>query len=323
MPNNAHDNYAVSVMKRRQIVGHVPTTISRPCSVFIRNGGVIKCTVTGSRRFSADLEQGGMEIPCTYCLIGNESWLGKLSNLFKRSKKSGATATDGSKGCCCTVIKLEEVKCTPSTDSNETLVDLSATVSCTGDAKEDDVEDDLWVKCGRHTLKKADKEIIESGSELTDRHIQYAQQLIKNQFSTIGGLHSTLFQSQSRESLPDNSIQVIYCSARHHWIVVSNMECKKGVVNVYDSLFTFLDDETVAIVKNYFGDKSAKRKVKYNMAKVHKQKGTKDCGVYAVAFLTSLAYHHDPAEVQYCQDQMRSHPCDCFTKGKLVPFPLM
>ena len=66
-PENIHDRYTISVVKQRQIVGHVPRTISRPCSVFIQNGGVIKCTVTGNRRHCscADIEQGGMEIPCT------------------------------------------------------------------------------------------------------------------------------------------------------------------------------------------------------------------------------------------------------------------
>ena len=45
---NPHDPYAVSVLKWRQIVGHVPRTISRACSVFLRNHGTIKCTVTGN-----------------------------------------------------------------------------------------------------------------------------------------------------------------------------------------------------------------------------------------------------------------------------------
>jgi len=51
------------------------------------------------------------------------------------------------------------------------------------------------------------------------------------------------------------------------------MDCKKGVVNVYDSLFTSVDEETLGIIKNYFGDGStAKSKVYYNMATVQKQK---------------------------------------------------
>ena len=32
--DDPHDPYAVSVLKRRQIVGHIPHSISRPCSVF-------------------------------------------------------------------------------------------------------------------------------------------------------------------------------------------------------------------------------------------------------------------------------------------------
>ena len=37
--DNPHDPYAVSVLKYRQIVGHVPHSIYRPCSVFLRSHG--------------------------------------------------------------------------------------------------------------------------------------------------------------------------------------------------------------------------------------------------------------------------------------------
>ena len=66
--------------------------------------------------------------------------------------------------------------------------------------------------------------------------------------------------------------------------------------------------------------KVANAKFKYRMQEVQKQIGTKDCGVFAIAFLTSLAYNQDPVEIQYCQDQLR-HLCDCLMRGKLVPFP--
>ena len=91
-------------------------------------------------------------------------------------------------------------------------------------------------------------------------------------------------------------------------------------MNIYDSLFTSLDEETLATVNSYFGEKGSKRKVRYRMQEVQKQIGTKDCGVFAIAFLTSLAYNQDPVEIQYCQDQLR-HLCDCLMRGKLVPFP--
>ena len=65
---NSHDPLSVAVKKvidgRNTIVGHVPRRISPLCSVFIRRGGSIMCIVDGPRRYSADLPQGGLELPC-------------------------------------------------------------------------------------------------------------------------------------------------------------------------------------------------------------------------------------------------------------------
>ena len=74
---NTSDPYAVSVMKGREVVGHVPCKISRMCAVFMRNGGSIKCTVMVNRRYSCDLPQGGMEIPCLLRFFGEDKWLKK------------------------------------------------------------------------------------------------------------------------------------------------------------------------------------------------------------------------------------------------------
>ena len=57
---------AVSIMKRRQIVGHVPRSISRAYAVHLKSHGVVTCTVTGGREYSSDLEQGGLQIPVLY-----------------------------------------------------------------------------------------------------------------------------------------------------------------------------------------------------------------------------------------------------------------
>ena len=44
--DNPHNPYAMSVLKRRQIVGHIPRNISRPCLVFLQSHGMITCTVS-------------------------------------------------------------------------------------------------------------------------------------------------------------------------------------------------------------------------------------------------------------------------------------
>lgn len=64
-PFNSIDRYAVTVKNGDTVVGHLPKKISRLCSLFLRRGGSIMSTVTGRRRYSSDLSQGGLEIPCS------------------------------------------------------------------------------------------------------------------------------------------------------------------------------------------------------------------------------------------------------------------
>ena len=61
---NIHDPSAVAIRKDGSVVGHVPRALSAVCSSFICHGGLILCRVSGSRRYSADLPQGELEVPC-------------------------------------------------------------------------------------------------------------------------------------------------------------------------------------------------------------------------------------------------------------------
>ena len=70
---NPHDSYAVSVLKGETIVGHVPRFMLSICCMFVHRGGAISCIATGSRRYSADLPQGGLEVP-SIIIINKISW---------------------------------------------------------------------------------------------------------------------------------------------------------------------------------------------------------------------------------------------------------
>ena len=58
---NPHDPSTVAVKKGTVVVSHMPRKISTICSIFIRQGGTILCRVNGSRHYSSDLPQGGLE----------------------------------------------------------------------------------------------------------------------------------------------------------------------------------------------------------------------------------------------------------------------
>ena len=84
-PFNSVNRYAVCVKKDDNIVGHLPKKILRICSLFLRRGGSINCIVTGRRRYSSDLGQGGLEIPCSLLFRGKQKKVQKLKRLCKNN----------------------------------------------------------------------------------------------------------------------------------------------------------------------------------------------------------------------------------------------
>ena len=80
---NEHHRYAVAVRKDGTIIGHLPRAISRACSLFLRRGNSITCRVTGHRRYSADLPQGGLEVPCILRFEGEVKDIAKLKKFVK------------------------------------------------------------------------------------------------------------------------------------------------------------------------------------------------------------------------------------------------
>lgn len=60
------DKYAIAVRKEEKTVGHVPKFLSKLTFYFMKNGGNLFIKVIGPRRYSADLKQGGLELPAEF-----------------------------------------------------------------------------------------------------------------------------------------------------------------------------------------------------------------------------------------------------------------
>ena len=84
---NIHDLYAVAVTREDIVVGHLPRNISTPCHLFLRKGGVILCVVNGARRHSADLVQGGLEVPCRLVFQGSSRDVDKMKKMLQDAPK--------------------------------------------------------------------------------------------------------------------------------------------------------------------------------------------------------------------------------------------
>ena len=86
-PGNPKDRYAVAVSRQEErltVVGHLPSKISKLCSLFIRRGGSIECAVSGVRHHTTDLPQGGLEVPCQIKFKAIKKELDKLKKCIAR-----------------------------------------------------------------------------------------------------------------------------------------------------------------------------------------------------------------------------------------------
>ena len=257
--DNPLDHYVVAVVSitpvSTETVGHVSRYISAICSTFLQRGGEICCTVTGSRRYSRDLPQGGLEISCTLCFMGSGKELKKVKTYFKTalflskgemsmeiqpctSKEVNELTLDanhsssplytGTEASPCDSDKPSVLPCEKETKallpSNNKEVDednvhqpssssnldftLSHDVEQHVKAKptkivlndQDEVMNNnldqsaVWVTFGQCSLLVSNRVAIETGEKLTDKHINFAQCMIKNQFPSVGGLKFTLQQ---------------------------------------------------------------------------------------------------------------------------------
>ena len=276
-PTNSRDPFAVVVVQSHVIVGHIPRKISTVCSMFLLQGGTIRCRVTASRRYSGDLPQGGLEIPCMLIFEGGAKDVAKVSKLVEYALSLSSVPEAATKD--------EPPKKRKRSESQDTAA--------------------------------SEIESIISGEKLSDLHINFAQKLLKQQFPWVNGLQCTLLQSKENlgEFVP-NQLQVIHCRTRDHWIVASTINCKDGKVNIYDSVFSTVDEETEEVVANLFQSSSVK------MMQTQKQVGVEDCGLFAIATATAIVYGADPTRLVFNQASMRSHLAQCFTDKVITLFPV-
>ena len=304
---NVYDTFAVAIKKDGEVVGHCPRKISALCSIFIRRGGKITCQVSGRRRYSSDIPQGGLEVPCKMTFYTkSKSEADKTEKLIKNSL--GKNIADA-----ITAVDTR-ISNHPETNASESQ-SVSASTSITLDGDEDQ-------PTKRQKIGSKEVEEIIMGDELSDLHVNMAQNLLKAQFPQLNGFCSTLLQGkelpvQSTDAVK-NKVQIIHCDKRHHWIVATTVKCVNGQVLVIDSLYKSIDDETKSTVCRLF---QSKEPPVIKVVNPQRQKGGKDCGLFAIAFATAIAFDENPVKKRFKQESMRTHLAACFQCNKITQFP--
>ena len=309
-PSNVRDPYAVAVTKPESstIVGHIPRKMSAICSLFLRKGGSIFCQVSGSRRYSQDLPQGGLEIPCLLRFQGNAKdvqKVKKLATLALSLKTSSHPESSPSLEPPTKKVRVDKKHDMPD-DSNkenssrQNLSDTKGAVKLTLSP----------------SLKEEEYRRIAAGEMLSDLSMYLAQRILKNQFPTLNGLQSTLLQQKTNPAtsseLSRNCLQIIHCRS-NHWIVASTVGGEQ--VQVYDSLHKSIDRESFNVIFDLFHTSQV------TMMNSCKQEGHVDCGVFAIANATAIAHGVNPETIKFMQPLMRKHLMNCLEQETLTPFP--
>lgn len=193
---------------------------------------------------------------------------------------------------------------------------LDADVITVDDIKTADSSSKPWLSAGQITLSEMDRNAITRGEMLNDNHINFAQELLKIQFKHLSGLCSTLLLAKKNRLQPaTDAVQIIHTRG-NDWIVASTIGCLPNEVMVFDSLYSSIDQPTLDLLKQLFGED-----VKVKLEKCPQQTGVRDCGVFAVAVSTLLANLLQPSQSQFNQESMRDHLLECFESHCLKPFP--
>ena len=153
-------------------------------------------------------------------------------------------------------------------------------------------------------------------------HMMCAHELLRGQFPQYDGLKPTVLQqSKSVKSLPPDSIQILHTRG-NHWIAISTINCEQGTdVYLYDSLYSELSIDTQVILAKLV--RTSKSVLYVNVVNVQRQSGTSDCGLFAIANITHIAFGLNPCMYMFKQEAMRQHFLQCIEKEKMEPFPTL
>ena len=155
------------------------------------------------------------------------------------------------------------------------------------------------------------------GKWLSHSVINAAQKLLKARHSSIGGLQNTLLaQNMQFQIERENFVQILNISDSH-WIMIANVGCVPGEVHVYDNMgHTDVPQEVKQRIAAMI--LSPTNKITLIFESPH---DSNNCGVFTIAFATSICFSAYPSNLLYNQTCLRSYLTKCLESGMMEPFP--
>ncbi|XP_022087101.1 uncharacterized protein LOC110977364 [Acanthaster planci] len=187
---------------------------------------------------------------------------------------------------------------------------------CDNDKKSPSIDGDEFVRVG---LTAKDIEILDDGEWLTDEHISAAQRLLRRQFPAFGGLQEpVLGEILQFEPMTTDGAQIML-NGGGHWVTICR---RNNEVKLLDSKNEGLNSRLSSQILNLCGDKAGRSSgLQVQLPVMHPQRGSSDCGLFAVAYATEVAFGGRPELTVFDQKAMRKHLKYCLESQKMKPFP--
>ncbi|XP_078700653.1 uncharacterized protein LOC144927209 [Branchiostoma floridae x Branchiostoma belcheri] len=190
-------------------------------------------------------------------------------------------------------------------------------------------QDDEWVTINHTRLTVDDRQLLLTGQWLTDKHINCAQHLLKEEFPLLDGLQDTVVLASGKDlstcvPVPATAESIQLHHIGDHWVVSCTKEGQTGVT-VYDSMYTTvgisLRSQLVRLYKNHASVDEGILPVTVICAQ--RQVGSGDCGLFAVGNAVALAEGQCPTDIVFEQTKMREHLDKSLAAKSLPMFPVI
>lgn len=177
------------------------------------------------------------------------------------------------------------------------------------------------------SLPKHEARLVQRNEMVTTDSINLAQSILHEMFPNLKGFQ-TVARGSVQAFLPVSGdfIQILHDGGLH-WVCTANV-CVNDVskdpsaVNMYDSMnLGFIAKFTKQQLASFMCIQSSEMKI--IMKSVQQQITHVDCGVFAIAFATALAFGMDPSKLRFDVSKMRPHLVECLKLKKMSPFPEM
>lgn len=165
-------------------------------------------------------------------------------------------------------------------------------------------------------------QVLTKTNKLMSGDINKAQAILKKQHPEIGGLFCCTIGGSLEfpRAQGDQWLQIVH-DGSDHWVLVAKGFIQREHVLVYDSSpgHPWRNEHVLSCMSSLL--QSPEKEMTYIIKDCQRQSNGYDCGVFAIAFATSLAFGEDPAKRMYDPKKLRPHLIQCMDSGELTPFP--